>query len=353
VSPETSGTPQGSSTARYRGASIVTRHGEVEAEWRALDERAGLIDFSFLAELVATGEERADFLQGQLSQNVAALGEGSGAAALALTAQGRPETLMAIYARGDAFEIVVDADCLDATRARLEQFLVADDVDFEDAEPAVSIGVAGPRAAEILGLSVRADGWWRAESEIATIPVVLRGRADLRVPCVEVRVPTSAAGNEADRVRSELLDRGAVPVGSEALEILRVESGAPRIGTGGDLDDSRVAVEGRLEWAIHFNKGCYVGQEVVERAVSRGRLNRELCLLRTENLVTPGAVLADGGDRDTVTSVALSPRLGPICLAYLPLDRADAGSEVSVQSDGGAVRATVLEWPRARVLAGR
>ena len=112
-------------------------------------------------------------------------------------------------------------------------------------------------------------------------------------------------------------------------------------------------MEGRLEWAIHFNKGCYVGQEVVERAVSRGRLNRELCLLRTENLVVPGARLADGGDRDTVTSVALSPRFGPICLAYLPLDRAEVGSELSLQSDDGTVRATVLEWPRARVLAGR
>ena len=352
MSPETPGTPQGSSTADYRGTTIVTRYDEVEAEWRALDEGAGLIDFSFLAELVATGEERADFLQGQLSQNVAALSEGSGAAALALTAQGRPEALMAVYARGDALEIVVDADCLDRTRSRLEQFLVADDVDFEDAEPAISIGIAGPRTAEILVESPRTDGWWRTESEIASIPVVLRGRADLRVPCVEVRVPT-CAGGEADRVRSELLARGAVPAGSEALEILRVESGAPRICSGGDLDDSRVAVEGRLEWAIHFNKGCYVGQEVVERAVSRGRLNRELCLLRTENLVVPGARLADGADRDTVTSVALSPRFGPICLAYLPLDRAEVGSELSLQSDDGTVRATVLEWPRARVLAGR
>lgn len=352
MSPETSGTPLGSPKTHYRGADIVARHGEVEAEWRALDEGAGLIDFSFLAELVATGEERADFLQGQLSQNVAALSEGSGAAALALTAQGRPEALMAVYARGDALEIVVDADCLDRTRSRLEQFLVADDVDFEDAEPAISIGIAGPRTAEILVESPRTDGWWRTESEIASIPVVLRGRADLRVPCVEVRVPT-CAGGEADRVRSELLARGAVPAGSEALEILRVESGAPRICSGGDLDDSRVAVEGRLEWAIHFNKGCYVGQEVVERAVSRGRLNRELCLLRTENLVVPGARLADGADRDTVTSVALSPRFGPICLAYLPLDRAEVGSELSLQSDDGTVRATVLEWPRARVLAGR
>ena len=88
MSPETSGTPLGSPKTHYRGADIVARHGEVEAEWRALDEGAGLIDFSFLAELVATGEERADFLQGQLSQNVAALSEGSGAAALALTAQG-------------------------------------------------------------------------------------------------------------------------------------------------------------------------------------------------------------------------------------------------------------------------
>ena len=144
-----------------------------------------------------------------------------------------------------------------------------------------------------------------------------------------------------------LEDLGAVPCGFQAVETVRLESGTARFGVDVGLD--RIAMEARLEWAIHFAKGCYVGQEIVERGVSRGRLNRLLCLLELEGVTALGALIEGAGEKDVVTSLARSPELGPIALAYVDRDRAVAGVRLVV----GGVPARVLEWPRREILAGR
>jgi folate-binding protein YgfZ len=119
------------------------------------------------------------------------------------------------------------------------------------------------------------------------------------------------------------------------------------------VDESRLAVEARLEWAIHFAKGCYVGQEVVERAVSRGRINHELALVELDELIAAGARVEGGGENDVVTSIAESPRCGRIALAYLPKTMLAAGTVVTFASGESRTGATVLEWPRSRTLPGR
>ncbi|TFH23870.1 MAG: aminomethyl transferase family protein [Myxococcales bacterium] len=337
-------------TASYRGREVATSYGDVVAEWRALDEATGLVDFSFLTDIVATGDERVEFLQGQLSQDVSDLRDGGGTPALALTVQGRVQAILGLYARGDGIDIVVDATGRDTARQRLEQFLVADDVEFEDGPCRERIGVVGPGCHELLaracGVTVSGQWWWTRTIEIAGVPVSLRGRGDLRVPSVDIAVEDGAL-----KVWRALEELGAEPAGCNALEILRVESGLPLLGV--DLDEHRFAVEARLEWAIHFNKGCYVGQEVIERAVSRGRVNRELCLLGAAEPVVVGVRVAGGSERDVVTSAAVSPGLGPVCLAYVPRDAAVEGTELRLESETGVTAVRVLRWPRSRSLAGR
>jgi len=336
----------------YAGATTAAAYGDVEAEWRALDGKAALLDLRWRRSIIAEGEERAEFLQGQLSGDIVSLGSGDGAPALALSAQGRTESMLAVYNRGDTFEICVDASLLDDTGKRLEQFLVADDVEFAVCPPCDRIGVVGPGAAAVLaevGVSLPSDeptggGWFYATAEIDGLAVRVLGRGDLRVPLVELVVDGDGAA-----VWERLERAGAVPAGTDALEVLRVESGTPRYGV--DVDTSRVAIEARLEWAIHFDKGCYVGQEIVERAVSRGRLVRELCLLAPDAPVGAGDVISDRGDKDTVTSVVRSPRLGLVCLAYVPCEQAAPGTSVTIGA--AAVAARVLEWPRPRELGGR
>ena len=336
----------------YRGVETAALYDDVEAEWYALDSGAGLVDLSYLTDIVATGDERIEFLQGQVSQDLSTLGDGGGAPALALSAQGKVEAMMALYDGGDgaSLEIVVDRRAAAAARARLEQFLVADDVEFEDGPVRDHLGVVGPRAADLLREAgcelVPSDPWQAGTCELAGSPVTLRARGELRVPCVEI------AASDAAPIWELLESKGAVPAGVEAQEIVRVESGTP-LGSV-DVDDTRIAVEARLEWAIHFAKGCYVGQEVIERAVSRGRLNREIALLGAASQPSPGDSVRDGSDRDVVTSVVRSPALGWICLAYLPRDHAEPGSEVAlVGSSGSELAATVLDWPRSRALPGR
>jgi folate-binding protein YgfZ len=279
--------------------------------------------------------------------------------AATLTAQGRALALFALYETGENLWVATTAARSAATRAALSRFLVADDCEFGDDIEARSIAVAGPRAAEVLRAAgveePPAEGSWEAmPAVLAGESVVVCSRGDLRVPWYEVLcADLEGQACDAPSVAAALEAAGAKPCGTDAVEILRVESGTPRFGV--DVDEKRIAMEARLEWAIHFAKGCYVGQEVIERAVSRGRLQHELALLALDGEVASGARIAGAGENDVVTSVTVSPRLGRLALAYLPKSLAETGSIVSVEPLPGAnaVAATVLAWPRPRVLPGR
>lgn len=324
---------------------------DVAADWAAMDAGAAVVDAPARRFFHAEGEERREFLHGQTTAHVEALAPGEGRAALVLTAQGRPLALLAIYEDGERTWIATTADRSDAARAALSRFLVADDCDFTGDLDAACLAVVGPRAAMVLeAAGVQGAGslpaWGMLGSVIAGAAVRIFSRGDLRVPAFDVTID-----GDVEAVRSAIVAAGARRAGAEALEILRIESGTPRYGL--DVDETRIAVEARLQWAIHFAKGCYVGQEVVERAVSRGRINHELCLLKLAAAVRPGARVDGGSDSDVVTSVAESPRLGTIALAYLPRAKAEAGGTVTLIGDDATVEAAVLPWPRARVLEGR
>jgi folate-binding protein YgfZ len=331
----------------YDGARAPTDFGDVGAEYRALVEGAALVALPQRRSIRVEGSERTDYLQGQLTSNVGELSAGQGQAALMLTAQGRVESMFALYDHGQSMEIVCDVGQLPTTLERAGRFLVADDVELETADAdSIHFALIGPRSHELLEkLEVPSEGiqggWYRAEFELFGSPVAVYGRADLEVPVFELQC------TDPDRIWAAALELGAVPAGTGALEIVRVESGTARFGV--DVDTSRIALEARLEWAIHFSKGCYVGQEVIERAVTRGRLNRQLALLSCDSDVVVGVVLDAENEKCVVTSAVSSPVSGPLCLAYLPVERIEVGAEISI--DGHAAK--VLPWPRETVYTGR
>lgn len=336
--------------ADYDGAEAAVDFGDVAAEEFALAEGAAIVWLPQRRIVRAEGSERVPFLHGQLSSDVKNLAPGRGQASLLLSAQGRVEGIVTIYDAGEALEIVCDASRLDATRERIERFLIADDVELEtETAPAACIGVVGPRAREVLAAASGGDcalghEWARAEVELFGVRARVLARGEFRVPFYEVVVDaTDAEGAELWR---SLRNAGAVAAGTAACEILRVESGVARYSV--DVDDGRIALEARLEWAIHFAKGCYVGQEVVERAVSRGRLNRRLVLLGSTSPLPVGARIEGGGERDVVTSSVVSAVHGALAFAYLDLEQGTAGRQVSV--NGAPAR--VLEWPRAEIYPG-
>jgi folate-binding protein YgfZ len=138
-------------------------------------------------------------------------------------------------------------------------------------------------------------------------------------------------------------------VGAEALNILRVEAGIPRYGI--DFNEDNLLLEVGLDRAVSFTKGCYLGQEVVERIRSRGHVNKKLLGLLIEGETAPraGSVLEGAGKTiGTITSSVISPRRNqPIALAYLHKDFWTPGAEVCVQNGGTKDRATVAALPFA------
>lgn len=341
---------------QYGGTLVVSSFGDKVAEWKALDGGAGLVDLDYRCSLWVSGEERRDYLHGQLSADIRGMENGRGCASLLLNAQGRALSYLAVFDAGDRLLITVDAHLLERTMEGLERFLVADDCEFEEAEPAPHIGLAGPDAPAVLralGMEIRAEpGWGVRPAKLAGQDVLVTRRADFRVPGFEVIV-ADADGNVGDgaAVWKELQRAGAMPAGLDAVDCLRVESGMPLYGV--DYDENRLALEARTEWAIHFAKGCYVGQEVIERTVSRGKLKRCLHLLQPAEPVRPGVQLDGGGEKDVVTSVVASPGRGLLAFAYGP-SSLEPGAKVSLtETDGRLVEAEVLEWPRPRVLTGR
>jgi len=322
-------------------------YGDIDAEWAALDGGAGMAWLGRQRTIVVRGEDRVEFLQGQLSNDIAALEDTRGCAAAALTVQGRVSAIVAVYRVGDVFEVVVEQDNLEHCRERLGQFLVAEDVELELGPVVSTLSLAGPRTKTVLaaaGVETQSwPPWYRGEAQIDGHTVSLRARGDeLRVPLIEIDISEDGAPSLWQR----LLDCGARPCGFAAWEVLRIESG--RAAYGRDVDESRIAIEARLDWAIHFSKGFYVGQEVIERAVSRGRINHRLSLVATGEPVEIGARVEGGAERDVVTSTACSPRQGNLCLAYVDAARAEDCAEIAIECSAAAVAGRILEWPRQR-----
>jgi folate-binding protein YgfZ len=181
------------------------------------------------------------------------------------------------------------------------------------------------------------------------LPAAEHAHAELTVEGIHARVIRTDLGidllcESADTpaLIQALLARGAVAVGEEAVECRRIESGRPRYGV--DLDDTVIPQEAGLnERAVSFTKGCYVGQETVARLFYRGKPNRHLRGLRTEQPVSPGdEVHFEGRLVATVTSSTVSPRLGPLALGIVRRE-APPGSGVSVGAE--AIAATIVELP--------
>jgi folate-binding protein YgfZ len=162
-----------------------------------------------------------------------------------------------------------------------------------------------------------------------------------------------AARASAPEIVARLAAAGAVrgdfrEVGIDAAEILRVERGTARVGV--DTNDKTIALEARTEPAISFSKGCYIGQETVERATARGALKRRLMGLRIDGARVPAAdarVMLAGKEAGHLTSPLSSPRLGVLALAILHHSAWTPGTAVTIHDADGELAAVVSELPFA------
>jgi folate-binding protein YgfZ len=289
------------------------------------------------------GDDRVSFLHGMCSNDIKGLAAGAVILALFLTEHAHVIADCFVWATDDALLLDIDRDAWPRVRAHLERLLVADDVEMEELGELAVIDVEGPNARDaIRGLAGKATDIlepWRHTSEedfrIASLP-------RFGAPAFTI---LPASQKVADLI-VHLCATGAMQIGAEALEVLRIEHGLARIGV--DAGDKTIALEARLNPAISFNKGCYLGQETIERATARGALKKRLYGLRIDGPRAPaqGAhVMLDGKEVGRLTSLAISPRFGILGLSILHHSAWIEGAVVSVRDADGEVRATVSELP--------
>jgi folate-binding protein YgfZ len=313
--------------------------------YRALTEGAGIGAVAPRRAIGVSGKDRAAFLQGLLTNDIERLIGGRGCYAAWLTPQGRMLTDMHVLESGDMMLLDVPAHLVLSTLQRLEQFLFSEDVQFADLSEALrSVWLHGPAAPDVLlgALTGLADpGAWReyqnARAKFDGAPVVVARIDQLGVPGFCLYVEPS----REDDVRRALEAAGATAASHVEVEAARIEAGYPVFGV--DMTEDTIPLEAGIEQrAISFDKGCYVGQEVIIRVLHRGggRVARRLVGLRREGRgMSDGAAIFGGGKEiGVVTSVAASPRHGSIALGYVKRDFADPGTAVVV--DGIAAEVT-------------
>jgi len=311
------------------------------ADYTTLREGCGLLDRSDRGKLALSGADAVEFLNGQVTNELATLGAGQGRYAAFLTHKGKM--------LGDVRVLAVPGQhglelLLDTERAALQdlfdmirRYKVGYRVELEKRTlESGLVSLIGPRAAELSGAELGAEEHANAQAAIDGVEV-LAVRTDCGVDLI-------CRSEQTAGLTGALRARGALPVGEAAAECVRIESGRPRFGI--DIDDSVIPQEAGLnERAVSFTKGCYVGQETVARLYYKGKPNRHLRGLLLSAPAACGEALALG-ERPVghVASAADSPRLGPIALALVRREAAP-GDRVAVGERG--VEAEIVELPFA------
>jgi len=334
-----------------RVTNELTHEVSLEVQHRAAMTAAGVIDRSMLGKATVTGRDRAAFLQGMLSNDVKALGPGQGCPAAFLDAHGKVVSLLVVYALEDRILLELPAGSTEKFLQTIDKYLISEKAYFEVADDAYAIvAVQGPGAekmlADLSGAPLDPTPYAHKEATIAGVPVRIARRSLAVTPGFHCW--TAAGHGEAlDKV---LREAGAVPVGAQALETLRVEAGIPEYGV--DVDETVILPETRLDELVSFTKGCYIGQETVARVKYRGHINRGLAgmVLEGDRLPAHGdAITAEDKEIGRVTSAVRSIALGrPIALGYVRREHFEPGSAVTVVTGDGPVQARVAELPFVR-----
>jgi folate-binding protein YgfZ len=299
---------------------------------RITGKDAGWVDCSDRGRLEVSGVDRGRFVNGMVTNEVAALPPGGLCYAALLDRKGRLQADLFVLALEDRFLL----DTAPGTGARmlelLREHLVADDVELRDlAGPWSHLAVEGPAARDRLGsVGVEAPQSGRAEVSLwRETPLVWVGQGALTPSGFQVIGPAGAVRDLSNRL-------GLPELSPEHREALRVEAFIPQYGV--DMSERTLPAEARLDRAISVTKGCYVGQEIVARLASRGQVNRLLVQIRTDRPVHPGAAISCGEvHQGEVTSAVVSKASGPLALGYVRAEHAHPGTPLRVGETEGLV----------------
>jgi folate-binding protein YgfZ len=375
---------------------VVGDYGDWPAEYAALRQSAGVLDLSFRGRICLVGSDRMRFLHGQVTNDVKRLTAGEGCYAALVTAKGKMESDLNIYCLADELLLDFEPGLTEKISQRLQKFIVADDVQIVDAAPHYGLlSVQGPKAEGV----IRGLGWFGVPPSsgagdknavgrgiklpnrpFASVKISdatagemylmnharldgTNGRGDESQPATgahgvtrptcagfDVFVPNASLAAVADKLIAGAQSVGGRACGWQAFETARIEAGIPRFGA--DMDETNLPLECGIEQrAVSYQKGCYIGQEVINRIHSFGHVTRELCGLRLADDLEAlpqkhNKLFRDGKEAGYVTSAARSPSLqANIALGYVRREANQVGRELTVRTAAGESRAQIVALP--------
>jgi folate-binding protein YgfZ len=308
-------------------------------------ERAVIADERTAGRIFMRGRDRAALLHRLSTNDIERLKPGEGTLTVLTTPIGRIIDLLTVHALDDALLIVTSPDQGPPVFGHLRRNIFFNDqVTLEAAgRTHAQMALYGPKAAcliaELTGAAIDLPLHGITTTVIAGVRLLIARRKPIGGDSFTLYIPSDGY----DAVYAALLT-SATPIDSDTLDVLRIEQGYGAFGR--ELSQEYIPLETGLLDAVSFSKGCYVGQEIIARMESRGRLAKRLCGLQLSQPVTPPAKLVcDGRDAGDITSAAVSPRFGPIALAYVRTAYAEPGTVVGVEGTG--VTGRVVELPFA------
>jgi len=327
----TSTTLPGANPTEHSGAvgATASDFGDARAEFQALLSGCGLYDLSWRAKIAVTGGDRVRWLNGMATNNVRDLALGHGVYSFLLNAQGRIQADLYAFQRGDSLLVDTERGQRDKILQLFDHYIIADDVEIADiSDKLTAVGLTGPESRHVLeraGIAAPdlahlqfADVTWQHAGQQKTVTLLRSGE--------EARESwqISIAPEHMAELWGALLKVGARPIGTTALNLFRISRGIPQFGV--DIRERDLPQETGQTRALNFTKGCYLGQEIVERIRSRGAVHRQFTALAVEGaLPEPGAKILAGENKEEkevgeITSSAILPLPGgdrPIALGYL------------------------------------
>jgi folate-binding protein YgfZ len=300
---------------------------------------AGIAPLSDRAFLRITGPDATRWLNGMVTNSIQTLAPGEGNYNFLLNAQGRIQGDCTIYREGSlSYLLETDAGQLTNIQQLLDKFIIMDDVELTLLENRVGLLLIGPKAPSLLSITdiTREDiepnelvhvTWHSSSLDLMRVHNPL-------VPRYELWTESLALAS----IHESLITAGAQELSSEALEAFRILSGTPRFGV--DIRDRDLPQETNQTHALHFAKGCYLGQEIVERIHSRGQVHRQFTgftLHLTDPNVLPTlpiALTVDGKPAGELTSAALIPLPTgpePLALGYARREALDRNAPLTFE----------------------
>lgn len=344
----------GAQFSELNGAEVVADYGDWLAEYQALCGVAAVVDLSFRGRICLLGNDRLRFLHGQITNDVKKLRTCEGCYAALTTAKGKMESDLNVYNLADELLLDFEPGLTENVSQRLEKFIVADDVQIMDAAPHYGLlSVQGPKAAEV----IKAAGLPELETIFAITKISDAMLGEIYVANqprgaqsgFDIFVPNAALDAVADKLIAAAKGLGGRACGWTSLEVARIEAGVPRFGA--DMDETNLPMECVESRAMSFNKGCYIGQEVLNRIHAIGHVAKELRGLRLadglKNLPPKGEKLFhDGKEVGYITSAVKSPALhANIALGYVRREANQIGTELVLRMASGESTATIVELP--------